>query len=309
MVSFFKRNSNSTVIPEWASFFNKKEYSLFIGEIDKYFKNLGIQYKIGDGQIDVDENEFGFKDLGLTNIAQVCKQQNLSYYSESITEHFDSLIRAKNFDTEFKRIADSFEEVKKYIGVRLYDYQYINHIGKENIIGKDFAGDIFSMIVFDFPDSVQSIKPEEISSWNKTTDELFDIGIKNMQEKYPLEITKEKFGQFSIMFVQGDHFFTPNVVFDIENRKELIGTKGSLIGLPHRHAAIIYPIENLEVIKAINDLIPTIYGMNQEGPGSLSNNLFWYKDKTFTDLRYKIDGDKMQFFPPNNFLEMLNELK
>src|SRR5690606_37707118 len=102
---------------------------------------------------------------------------------------------------------------------------------------------------------------------------------------------------------------TPNIVFDIENRKELIGSKGSLVGLPHRHSAIIYPIENLEVVKAINGLIPTIYGMNQEGPGSLSNNLFWYKDKTFTQLPYKIDEGKLQFFPPNNFVELLNELK
>jgi hypothetical protein len=309
MFSFFKKKTDKTNVPEWASFFDEKEYSLFINEIDNYFKNLNIQFEIGDGQIHVNENEFGFSNLGLMNVAQVCKQEDKKYYKEIIGEHFNSMIRANKFDKEFEIIADNFEEVKKYIGVRLYDNDYVAHIGKELTIGKDFAGDIYSMIVFDFPDSVLSINPERTTAWNKTTDELFEVGISNIKSKYPLTITKESFGEFSIWFVQGEHFFTPNIVFDIENRQELIGSKGSLVGLPHRHSAIIYPIENLEVVKAINGLIPTIYGMNQEGPGSLSNNLFWYKDKTFTQLPYKIEEGKLQFYPPDNFVELLNELK
>jgi hypothetical protein len=309
MFSLFKKKTDDTNIPEWASFFDNTEYSSFIEEIDNYFKSLNIQYEIGDGLINVNENEFSFGNLGLVNVAQVCKQEDKKYYKEIVSEHFNSMIKANNFSKEFAKIADNFEEVKKYLGVRLYDNEYVAHIGKGNTIGKDFAGDIYAMIVYDFPDSVLSIKPEQTTAWNKTIDELFEIGVANIKEKCSLTITKEAFGEFSIWFVQGEHFFTPNIVFDIENRKELIGSKGSLIGLPHRHSAIIYPIENLEVVKAINGIIPIIFGMNQEGPGSLSNNLFWYKDKIFTQLPYKIEEGKLQFFPSGNFLELLNELK
>jgi len=309
MFSLFKKKTGDTNIPEWAAFFDDREYSLFIEEIDNYFHSLNIQYQIADGQVLVNENEFGFSNLGLVNVAQVCKQEVRKYYKKIITEHFNSLIRANQFDKEFAKIVNNFEEVKKYVGVRLYDNEYVAHVGRENTIGKDFAGDIYAMLVFDLPDSVLSIKPEQTITWNRTVDELFEIGVENIKAKYPLTITKESFGEFNIWFVQGEHFFTPNVVFDIENRKELIGSKGSLVGLPHRHSAIIYPIENLEVVKAINGIIPTIYGMNQEGPGSLSNNLFWYKNKTFTQLPYKIEDNKLQFFPPENFLELLNEFK
>lgn len=309
MFSFFKKKTDDTNIPEWASFFDNKEYSTFIKEIETYFKNLNIHFEIGDGQIETNDNEFGFSNLGLVNVAQVCKQDDKRHYKEIITEHFNSMIRANKFDKEFAKIADNFEEVKKYIGVRLYDNEYVAYTGKENTIGKDFAGDIYSMIVYDFPYSILSINPEQIIPWNKTVEELFAIGIANIKAKYPLTITKEAFDEFSIWFVQGEHFFTSNIVFDIENRQELIGSKGSLIGLPHRHSAIIYPIENLEVLKAINGIIPTVYGMNREGPGSLSNNLFWYKDNKFTQLPYEIEEGKLQFFPPDNFIELLNELK
>jgi hypothetical protein len=309
MFSFFKKKTGSNHIPAWASFFDSKEYSIFIKELDNYFRQLNIDYNLGDGQISVNESDFGFDKLGLTNVAQVCKQASINHYKEIITEHFNSMLRARKFDKEFEKVAGNFEEVKQYIGVRLYSNDYVASVGKGNTIGKDFAGDIYSMIVFDLPDSVVGIKPEETIAWNKTTDELFEIGVSNVKEKYPLKISKESFGTFSIWFVQGEHFFTPNIVFDIENRPELVGSKGALVGLPHRHSAIIYPIENLEVVKAINGLIPAIYGMNQEGPGSLSNNLFWYKDKEFIPLPYKLEEGKLQFFPPGSFLEILNELQ
>lgn len=309
MFSFFKKKADSTNVPEWASFFNGNEYAVFITEIDKYFKKLNIPYQISDGQILVNQNEFGFGNMGLVNVAQVCKQGKAGHYTKIITEHFDALIRAKQFDFEFAKIADNFEEVKKYVGVRLYNHEYVASIGNENFIGREFAGDIYAMIVFDFPDSITSIKPEQTSAWNKTIDELFNTGVENIKNSYPVAISKQKFDEFSIWFAQSDHFFTPNIVFDIENIDGLTGSKGSLIGIPHRHAAIIYPIEGIEVVKAINILIPTIYGMYKEGPGSLSNNLFWYQDGSYIPLPYKINDGKLQFFPPNEFVEMLNGLR
>jgi hypothetical protein len=308
MFSFFNKKNTKTETPNWASFFDNSEYSTFIYEIENYFKKINIQFEISDGIITVNENEFGLSNLGLSNVAQNCKQDKPKNYKEIIKDHFNSMIEANKFELEFDKIADNFEEVKKYIGVRLYNEEYIDYVGKEFTIGKEFVGDIYSMIVFDFPHSIANIKPEQIKTWGKSINELFEIGIQNIKEKYPLTITKENFSAFDIWFTNSDHFFTPNIVFDIENRKELIGSNGSLIGIPHRHSAIIYPIENLEVVKAMNGIFPAIYNMNIEGPGSLSNNVFWYKDGIFTKIPYKLEDGKLQFFPPDNFLKLLNEL-
>lgn len=308
MFSLFKKKNNYPEIPKWASAFGEKEYSTFRSELDSYFNKLNVDYKVGEGVIEISENVFGFGILGLTNVLQFCKQEKPAHYRQIISDHFDSMIRAHKFDDDFNKIVSDFEKVKQYIGVRLYDNEYVANIGQELTIGKNFAGDIYSMIVFDLPDSVINIKPEQTNEWNKTNEELFAIGINNIKAKYPLSISQENFGEFDIWFIQGEHFFTANIVFELENRKELIGSKGSLVGLPHRHSAIIYPIENLETVKAINGIIPTIYGMNQEGPGSLSNKLFWYRDGNYTELPYKLENGKLQFFPPDSFVELLNEL-
>jgi hypothetical protein len=308
MFSIFKRYKDNQEVPEWASFFNGSEYSDFLKAVDNYFNKKKITYELGDGMIMTGVNDFSFNNLGLTNLAQVCKQDKPRNYGSIVSEHFDSMVRANQFDTEFNKIVHDFDNVKKYIGVRLYPNDYAANIGKELTIGKDFAGDIYAMLVFDLPDSITNVQPEQADKWGKSLDELFEVGLQNIKTNYSSDISQQKFNEFTIWFIQGNHFFTPNIVFELSNYPNLVGSKGSLIGIPHRHSVIIYPIENIEVVTAINQLIPTIYGMNSEGPGSVSNNLFWYKDGRFENLPYKIEVNKLQFFPPDNFLELLNTL-
>jgi len=308
MFSLFKREKDSPDVPEWASFFNKNEYMEFLKSIENYFRKRNITYEQADGLLTVRTDSFGVDKLGLTNLAQVCKQDKPRNYGRIVFEHFESMIRSHQFDTGFQQIVQDYEKVKQYIGVRLYPSDYAAAIGKDLTIGKDFSESIYAMIVFDLPDSIINVQPEHTRNWDKTLDELFETGIQNVRNKYPVEISEQKFKEFNIWFVQSDHFFAPNILFDLKNHNKLIGSKGSLIGIPHRHAVIVYPIENINVMKAINQLIPTIYGMNAEGPGSISSNIFWYRDGQFQNLPYKLVDKKLQFFPPENFLAVLNTL-
>ncbi len=308
MFSLFKKNKVNTDVPEWAAFFNNNEYVSFLQAVDAYFKKENLAYECTDGMVTVGVNDFGFSMLGLTNIAQVCKQNKPRNYERLVYEHFQSMARANQFDAEFATIVHDYDSVKHYIGVRLYPIDYAAQIGKESTIGKDYAGDIYAMLVFDLPDSVINVRPEQAEKWGKGMDELFEVGLQNCKNKYQFDISLQKFSSIRVWFVQGDHFFTPNVVFDLGNYPKLIGTKGTLIGIPHRHSVVLYPIENLEVVTAINQLIPTIYGMNAEGPGSISNNLFWYYEGQVENLPYTIEDNKLQFFPPDNFMKMLQTL-
>jgi hypothetical protein len=310
-MSLFKRNNGKTTIkvPGWASFFEENEYNAFIKSIHAYFSKTSVTYEIGEAEVKVSPDYYGFHTFGLTNVAQVCKQDKPENYEELVMQHFASMIRSHEFDQEFEKIVDDFDKVKEYLGVRLYHTDYLSQVDKNDLVGKDFAGDIYAALVFDLPDSVQSVDTDKFVKWNKSLDELFEIGIQNIKEKHPSEISQEDFGEFTAFVVQAEHFFVPNIVFDLENNKELIGSKGSLIGLPHRHAALIYPIEDLQVLTAINGLLPTVYGMYEEGPGSVSNNLFWYYEGNFYNLPYESTEDELRFTPPDNFVELLNSLE
>lgn len=308
MFSIFKKNRNIEQIPDWASFFNNENYTEFIKVVRDYFSQKNIEYTIQDGVLIVGTNEFGMNNLGLVNVAQVCNQDEKRNYRLIVKEHFDSLIRTNEFNLEFRKSILDYDKIKGYIGVRLYSTDYFGQLDKISLLTKQLTENIYTTLIFDLPDAIETIKKEDADNWGKSFDELFETGIENIRQKCPFEISQEEIGDFTIWFIQGNHFFTPNIVFDFNKYPELIGTYGSLIGIPHRHAVIIYPIENVGVVNAINSLIPIINGMYHEGPGSISGDLYWYKDGSFENLPYKIEEGKIQFYPPDRFVNLLNTI-
>ncbi|MBK7442873.1 MAG: hypothetical protein IPI65_15475 [Bacteroidetes bacterium] len=143
MFSLFKHKSENPEVPEWAAFFSSSEYSEFINAINNYFKKKNVTYELGDGMLSTGENIFGFASIGLINVAQVCKQNKQRNYRKIVSEHFDSMVSAYQFEMEFNKIVHDFDKVKKYIGVRLYPNDYVGHIGKELTVGKILRRHLF----------------------------------------------------------------------------------------------------------------------------------------------------------------------
>ncbi|SEO50488.1 hypothetical protein SAMN05192574_108327 [Mucilaginibacter gossypiicola] len=308
MFSFFKRQKDTIVVPKWASFFSEAEYRDFIKAIDKFFYKKNISYEIGDdASIKVGPNDFGLNILGLTNVSQLCRQDERRNYYELISGHFDAMIRANQFDKDFNKIIDDYETIEKYLATRIYPLDYLEYGGEENKIYSMIAGEIAQVLVFDLPDAIKTITPERAAKWNKTYDELFEKGIENVRKKYPCSISREKIGEFEVLLAQGDHFFAPNIIFDLD-KQHLVGNWGAIIGVPHRHAAIIYPIETLAVVNAVTSIVPIVDNMSKQGPGTVNNNLIWYKDGVFEQLRYKIEGNNIEIYPSEKFLEVLNNM-
>lgn len=296
-------------MPEWANFFTAKEHSFFITEIEKYFNDLSVRYGIFDGFVQVEGGQWEFNQLGLVNVGQVCKQDNPWNYRQIIQDHFDALKSSYEFNLEFDKLITDFDKVKKYLAVRLYSKEYFEQFGLQNTIGDFLSDDLYSTLVFDLPYSISNVKPEQAAKWTIDHTELFKIGIENVKQNHSWEITQEEMNGFKIWFIQSDHFFAPNIIFDLKHRIGLTSEHGMLIGIPHRHAVLIYPIKDLEVVTAINGLIPIIHGMNQEGPGSITNELYYFKDGLLTNIPYELSENKMEISPPEIFLNVLNSFK
>lgn len=310
MFSIFKRKSNKPEVPEWASFFTPEEYDAFIKSIQSYFSEKGVTYEFGNnGTLQTGPNDFGFKTLGLMNAAQTCKQNELSHYHEIVSSYFDAISKTFAFEKEFQKIITDYEKVEQYICIKIYPYEYFAPIGVEFTISQNIVDDLFALLMFDLPDTVVNIKPEQAAHWNKTNEELFEKAKENSRNNYQFHLSKEKLGNTDIWFIGGGHNFVPNILFELAHYPQLVGSKGALIGIPHRECAIFYMIDSLEVTSAINSLIPTIYGMDREGPGSISNKLLWYRDGKFENQPYKIVDNTIEFYPTENFLEMLNSME
>ncbi|MCL2296031.1 MAG: hypothetical protein FWC29_02985 [Methanomassiliicoccaceae archaeon] len=287
-----------TTVPEWASVMDEKRYSAFISAIDDYFKRRGEPYTIDDGTVNVGSWKFG-----LTNIVQICAAQDPKEYPEMVEHHFALMVENEAFEASL--VPDDFEKIKQYIGVRLYGEDYISRFGEDIMIRRPFAEDVFAALIFDFPQTIKNISRSDADKWNISDNELFDIGIENIRRNYQLQAQEVVLGGDTVFTIETEHFFASNILFDIERNKRFIGKGGAIIGIPTRSLAAIYPINDMKVVNVLSaffDFVPRFYA---GGPGSLTWQIFWYRDGRYEPLKYET-GKKIKFTPSEAFLSLLN---
>lgn len=305
MFGFFKKKA----VPEWASFMDKRQYAEFIKALEAFLQSHGAsEYKIDDGVLlFYDEGPFGLERAGLQNLAQVCAQNQPENYPEITFAHFESLRKSNEFFQNFDNELQDFEKVKSYLGVRLQGGEYIRTL-PDSIVFREIAEDLYRQLVFDLPDAVRSVHPDEAAAWPLSEDELFELAQANIRQNYPLEKQWYDHEETGFWMVAADHYFSPNIIFDMEKYEDLLGPQGALIGLPHRHGVLIHPIKTLMVLKAVSAMIRACRNMHAAGPGSITPNLFWYKDGRFTNLPYVVGKDNIEFQSPDVFTDMLKTL-
>ena len=308
MFSFLKKSKANTV-PAWAaSFFSADEYHHFMATLESMLQSRNLNYSIGEGVVYLNGSNIVFEQLGLLNLAQTCKISNPANWENLIHTHFHEMEQSADFNKLFEVRSKDYEYAKDYLAIRLFNQDVLENGLKDLVVKQDFCGDAFSMLSFDLPQSVINVKPDQLKCWNRSAEELFETGKQNVEKKYSFDFSRETIHDFDIWFIQDEHHFVPNFVFSMKKYPALNGEYGSLIGVPHRHAAMIYPIETMETISAVNSLPFIISGMFKEGPGSVSNCLFWYRNGMFQSLPYEIGENKITLKPTVEFIQMVEKL-
>ena len=141
-------------------------------------------------------------------------------------------------------------------------------------------------------------------------EDLFEIGLDNVRAEGRPEVQTFDLDKGARFFaLVGDSFFTSSHALALGEVLVPPSEHGALVTIPHRHAVLFHPIVDMKAILAINSMIPVTFGMYQEGPGSVSPNLYWWRDGALTHLPTKVTSQSITFSPPDAFVnEVLNKL-
>lgn len=298
-------------VPEWASFLNQEQYDAFRTAVTDHVRGeLKLEYEMTDGVIRLAENQWGIDEVGLDNLARICRGEPLSEYPEIIREHFDSVVAAFEQEKEFNQKAHDLEFVRPYLALRLYPADYLAAIPAEQVLSGPFAGDLFRVLVFDLPEHVLNVTPNLAKDWKTDLEELMAIGAANVRARYPVQVEEIPMGpgRDVVRLCTGDHFFVSNVLLDLDSREGFIGKYGSLVAAPNRGMVGVYPINDLRVLEVVQHLLGVIREIYEDEPGPLSNQLFWYHQGKYLVLPHEYKKDKLQFYPPEAFVQVLNRI-
>ncbi len=293
-------------VPTWASFFTHEQYATFLAEVSNYLSERNIDGTIDDGTVNINQ---GDQRLGLQNLAQICNQNDGAQWREIVFQHFDSVYSSIVEEDFSAAKGASFEQIRSQLAVRLQPDQILNSEASEHIVYRVHLPGTVSLLALDMPTAISSVTWEMVQGWNKTVDELFEIALDNIkQQPFPKPDTVTADDGTELISFFGDDFFVTTRALFFSTQPDLLGAYGSLVAVPHRHAMLCYPIYDMEVLSAISTMLPATIGMYSEGPGSLSAQLYWYDGEEFMLLPYQLDGAQLNFEPPLEFVQMLENL-
>lgn len=268
-----------------------------------YFAQRGESVRLVDGCA-VNDGDMRY---GLQNVAQRCAQADEREWPTLIGDHFDNMQRSKSEQDDLARRVGDFDAVADLLVPRLWNEDLPDQ-GRMFVLREDLEG-TRTVLSFDLPSCVTNVTPEHLKAWNRPVADVFDRALKNLAEKHPVEVGKHDLGDGINLWILGaDHFYAASHALLLDRYAGCVGPGGALVAIPHRQVLLSYPIETVQAAIAVNKLIPIAIGMFREGPGSITPNLYWYRNGKFLRIPYDISDKELSIRPPDGFIDLLNDL-
>jgi hypothetical protein len=289
-------------VPDWAEFMEPDEYAEFRRLTDDWLrKRAGSFRDIDGGGVELPSEQGEPRVFGLANLAQVCHRVPRAEWAARIDGHLGTTLAIPGTTQD-----PDFEDVKSKLKVRIYPENYAPPEASDMLISRPVAPGLQAVLVIDYPDTIGTVNPDQLEKWGRTADELFDLGLANVRKQDVPDLSVVK--NTSISLLSGDSFFIATSVLMLEEQLKPVPEHGALVIVPHRHAVLFQPIVDASIVNAVGLLLRLADAQCRQGPGSISPNLYWWKDGHLTLLPSKREGGQFQFIPPSEFVAVLNAL-
>jgi hypothetical protein len=244
---------------------------------------------------------------GLGNLAAMCHAAPREEWQPLVERHFELLVAAME-PTPFS----GPDEARAAVKARLVDDAFVNQLPWQ-LAERRVADDLRLVLAYDLPTTVRFPPREDVLEWGDEA-ELFELGIEHARAEPGLglerhELPAEEGPGSSLSILVGDSFFTCTHALWADTLDPPPSEHGTLVAAPTRHIVVAYPIRDLQVVGALRFLVPFVQRRHAEGPGPITDSLYWLRDDALERLDVTLNSaGAVQFTPPDAFVEMLNRL-
>lgn len=288
--------------PGWAYPLSSEQYALFVVTIGDALDALHAhdqRQAIGEGVLRLTNSEGEVNSFGLQNLAQVLAKEPPADWPRLISEHFAEMLTVDSPPL-------STDEALKSLRVRIWHPDYVQQLPQA--IHKAIAPGLVLALVVDLPKKVMSASPDNLTLWGLTEELAWSVGEENSKRE-PFEIVPQTGPDgVEMFFLVGDNLYVTSHAIWLSERIAIEPDNGALIGIPTRHLLVVLPIHKFRAIKAVGGMHAANRRIFDEGPGSISPDLFWWRRGKFTPFPIDASTQPMKVRPPDDFVEMLNLL-
>lgn len=283
-MSFLRRWFGRPRRPEWAAFMPATDFLRFADTLRATLKRHCPRHEIDFEQgvwrplAKDDEREFG-----LLNLAQVFQSGGGALAVDDFVRN-TLQVQAQVKDAP----PATFEDVRSRLRVRLFPTEFPH----APLVTAPVSEQFITALVADYPDHVQSIVADDARKWEVPTAKLFDIALDNVWDHEPIEFEELPGpGVGTVYFGANDHFYAASHALLLERHLEVEPLRGVVVAVPNRHVVIYHPVESPDSVAVIKGLPLMAQGLYEQGPGSITPALLWWRSGQFRTIEYGPNGD------------------
>lgn len=223
--------------------------------------------------------------VSMRNLRQLARQVPRDDWPALVADHVTTIVTAIEEPLDLS----DFELAQHLLRTRIYPAEADNGI----LAARPFAPGLIEAVVVDTPTTVRTVTIDEMEDWPVSGDALFILGRANVRDDGPLQIEEQDLGGVVVSVLHGWTFYAVTHLAWLGEYLDL-GPAGALVIAPSRSLIVVYPLHAGTVrrdaaIAARELQIQARYAYD-EGPGSLSPHLFWWRNGELELLEVGADG-------------------
>jgi hypothetical protein len=253
----------------------------FVEIVDAALLHRGVASRLDNGVIDVPSE--GLR-IGLSNLAQVCAKTDPAKWMSLVEAQLDrSVGLAKK---PLAELIANFEAVRERIKPRFRSFGV--PLGSWNS-SRAFADGLAATLVADLPDRVQEVMTTDLQRWGISDEGAWEQALKNLELEglppHPQRYVLERPVRFSFYHSVGDSMFVAAQALCLAKIDSSAPRHGWLVLVPNRHHLFFAGIEDLPQCGAAVMMLSHGAPRFLDGPGSISDQLYWTDGIRFECLR------------------------
>ncbi|MEO3827490.1 hypothetical protein [Actinomadura sp. B10D3] len=244
--------------------------------------------------------------VSLRDLRQLARLVPRDDWPALVSDHVTTIVTAVEEPLDLS----DFDLAQHLLRTRIYPAEADNGV----LAARPFAPGLIEVVVVDTPTTVRTVTTEEMNGWPVSGDALFMLGRANVRADGPLQLDEQDLGGVRVSVLHGWTFYAVTHLAWLEEYLP-IGPYGALVIAPNRSLIVAHPLQisaghprarYREAVAAATELQAQAHRAYEEGPGSLSPHLYWWRAGELTYLATRYEGDTMVL--PEEFASVLATL-
>jgi uncharacterized membrane protein len=253
------------------------------------------------------ENQFG-----LFNVAGKCGQAPREAWARIVAEHFTAVAATA------ARVGDEpgFEsagQARAAMKARLVTDEFLAGADVERV-ERRVADDLLLVVAYDLPETVMIPARADLLAYG-TDEELMALALEHARaepglalSRYDIPGLRADDPEAPLYVLSGESFFTATHALWADGLYAPETEFGTLVGVPTRNIVLAHPIRDASAIGMVAPMVHLVQRYFHEGPGSLSESLYWLIDGRLERQDAWVDENGPAFAPSEGFTALLERL-